>query len=79
MMSDPILTTPRTDPPRLALRPKDAARAIGIGQRKLWEITADQTSGIPHVRFGKAIVYPVADLTGWLSEKARAQTKRDGQ
>ena len=56
--------------PRLALRPKEAALALGIGERKLWEITADRTSGIPHVRFGKAIVYPVGELERWLAEQA---------
>lgn len=58
------------DVPRLALRPKDAARALGIGERKLWEITADQTSGIPHVRLGKAILYPVRELMEWLAARA---------
>ena len=58
------------DTPRLALRPREAARALGIGQRKLWETTADRTSGIPHVRFGKAIVYPVRELQDWLAERA---------
>ena len=55
---------------RLALRPREAARALGIGERKLWEITADKTSGIPHVRFGRAIVYPVHELERWLEEQA---------
>ena len=59
------------DCPRLALRPKDAARALGIGERKLWEITADQTSGVPHVRFGRAVVYPVRELRRWLAEQAQ--------
>ena len=63
---------PAPDPiPTLALRPKDAAKALGIGERKLWEVTADQTSGIPHVRFGKAILYPVRELTDWLAEQAK--------
>ena len=56
--------------PTLALRPKDAARALGIGERKLWEITADRTSGIPHFRLGKALLYPVDDLRTWLAERA---------
>ncbi len=56
--------------PMLTLRPKDAARALGIGERKLWEITADRTSGIPHVRFGKAILYPVRELRDWLAKQA---------
>ncbi len=58
-------------PPRLALRPKEAARALGIGERKLWEITADRTSGIPHVRLGRAIVYPTRDLAEWLAQRAK--------
>ncbi len=56
--------------PQLALRPKDAARALGIRERKMWEITADRTSGIPHVRFGKAILYPVRELQDWLAQRA---------
>lgn len=69
-MSD-LNDTDRLTVPPIALRPREAARALGLGQRKLWEITADQTSGIPHVRFGKAIVYPVRELENWLAEKAQ--------
>ena len=61
---------PTSTADRLALRPKEAAQALGIGERKLWEITADQTSGIPHLRFGKAVVYPVRELADWLAKQA---------
>ena len=54
---------------RLALRPKDAAVALGIGERLLWERT--NCGEIPHVRIGKAILYPVAVLEEWLAEKAK--------
>ena len=65
------MTDHAPDPiPVLALRPKDAARALGIGQRKLWEITADRTSGIPHVRCGRSILYPVRELKDWLADRA---------
>jgi excisionase family DNA binding protein len=57
---------------RLALRPVEAAEALGICERKLWEITADRTSGIPHVRFGRAVLYPVAELERWLEGLAAA-------
>ena len=60
-----------TPPPCLALRPKDAAKALGIGTRKLWELTADRTSGIPHVRFGRAILYPIDELRTWLAEQTK--------
>ena len=57
------------DAPRLALRPKDAAKALGIGERLLWSKTnADE---IPHVRIGRAVVYPIDMLRDWLAEKAR--------
>jgi len=69
-------TTDIDTTPRLALRPKDAAKALGIGERKLWEITADRDSGIPHVHFGKAVLYPVADLERWLSEQAEKERGR---
>ena len=64
-------TPKENNTPRLALWPREAARALGIGERKLWEITADKTSGIPHVRFGRAIVYPVHELERWLEEQAK--------
>lgn len=53
---------------RLALRPKEAARALGIGERLLWSLT--NQGRIPHVRLGKAIVYPVGELDRWLAERA---------
>lgn len=58
------------DPPRLALRPREAAKALGIGERKLWALTADKTSGIPHTRLGKCVVYPVPELADWLAQQA---------
>ncbi|MDY7107854.1 MAG: helix-turn-helix domain-containing protein [Planctomycetota bacterium] len=57
-------------PPCLALRPKDAAKAIGISERKLWALTNDRSSGIPHVKLGAAIVYPVRELMDWLRQQA---------
>ena len=62
------------DVPRLALRPKEAARALGIGERLLWSKT---TSGeIPHLRIGKAVVYPVAALQEWLLQEVQNAMSR---
>lgn len=61
-------TTPEPTPPTLALRPKDAARALGIGERKLWELT--NRGVIPHLKLGRATVYPVSALERWLAEQA---------
>ncbi len=59
---------PTDDLPRLALRPKDAARALGIGERLLWEMT--NRGEIPCVRIGRCVVYPVVVLNEWLARQA---------
>lgn len=52
----------------LALRPKDAAKALSIGERLLWTLTNREE--IPHVRIGRAVLYPVDALREYLREKA---------
>lgn len=66
-------TTP-TAPASLALRPKDAAKALGIGQRLLWSMT--NANKIPHLRIGRAVVYPVAGLERWLAEQSAKGVRR---
>jgi excisionase family DNA binding protein len=57
-----------TSPGPLALRPKDAAKALGIGERKLWELT--KAGAIPSVRLGACVLYPTDELRAWLSAQA---------
>jgi excisionase family DNA binding protein len=56
----------------LALRPRDAAKALGISPRLLWQLTHD--GEIPCVRVGngkrQTVLYPTADLQTWLSRRA---------
>ena len=76
-MTDPRQSrTPdhNASPPQLALRPKDAARALGIGERKLWSLTNQGV--IPHIKLGKATLYPVDVLRTWLAEKAKGGDRR---
>ena len=54
--------------PCLALRPKDAARILGISQRLLWQWT--RTEQVPHIRIGNVVLYPVAGLERWLDERS---------
>ena len=54
--------------PCLAMRPREAAAALGISERLLWAWT--HSGEIPHVRIGKAILYPVDVLRRWLDEHA---------
>ena len=55
--------------PVLALKPIDAARAIGISTRLLWSMT--NRGDIPCVRIGRRVVYPLHLLREWLETNAR--------
>ena len=50
----------------LALRPRDAAKALGISPRKLWAMTFEEQPGLPYIRCGRLVRYPVADLQRWI-------------
>jgi excisionase family DNA binding protein len=54
--------------PCLAMRPREAAKALGISERLLWDWT--NRGEVPHIRVGKAILYPVDVLRRWLDERA---------
>ena len=58
----------------LALRPREAAKALGISPRLLWQLTNDGV--IPCVRVGagkrKSVLYPTAELQAWLTRQAEA-------
>lgn len=64
------LSTPERVIDPLALRPRDAARVLGISERLLWDWT--RTEGVPHVRIGNVVLYPVEVLKNWLAAKATA-------
>ena len=69
MASNPVIAKPNPTVPALALRPREAAAAIGICPRTLWTMT--QRGDVPHVRIGRAVVYPVRELQDWLTAQAR--------
>lgn len=58
----------------LALRPREAAKALGISPRLLWQLTHDGV--IPCVRVGsgkrRTVLYPTASLQAWLTRQAEA-------
>ncbi len=73
---NPVTLSTKTEPetPCLAMRPHETAKALGISERLLWEWT--NRGVVPHVRLGKAILYPVDSLRDWLKqEAARAATE----
>jgi hypothetical protein len=59
----------------LALRPREAAKALGISERSLWGLTAPR-GPIPCLRIGhgkrQTVLYPIAELRVWLSRQAEA-------
>jgi excisionase family DNA binding protein len=69
--------SPKGEPPmpRLALRVRDAAKALGVSERTLWAWT---TQGeIPYVRVGKIVLYPVDSLRTWLKRQAERTTANE--
>ncbi len=61
-------------PTPLALRPREAAKALGISARHLWQLTKD--GQIPCVRVGsgkrKTVLYPTAQLQAWLTRQTES-------
>jgi excisionase family DNA binding protein len=57
--------------PPLALRPKEAAEALGISERLLLDWTAEY--GLPCLRLGRVVLYPVDSIRGWLRSMCRSQ------
>jgi excisionase family DNA binding protein len=72
-----LLTTAR----RLALRPREAAKALGISERLLWQLTQDGI--IPCVRVGgggrRTALYSVANLEAWLTQQTDALKHDDAR
>jgi len=75
----PFLVKP-TEPqtPSLALRPRDAARAMGISERTLWAWAHSADDPVPHFRIGRVILFPTNSLKKWLAKQVeKATDERD--
>ena len=57
---------------RLALRPKEAAEALGISERSLRMLLPE----LPVVRRGKIVLIPVQALRAWLEEQAQIEHRK---
>jgi len=64
----------------LALRPAQAAKALGISARTLWGLTSPR-GPIPCVRVGsgkrRTVLYPVAMLQEWMAGQAELEKGGD--
>ena len=45
---------------------RDAARLLAVSPRKLWGMTFEEEPGLPYIRCGRLVRYPVADLRRWV-------------
>ena len=77
--ADQTHTTIKAEPeiPCLSMRAREAAKALGISERLLWEWT--DRGVVPHVRLGKAILYPTDSLRAWLRQQAQKKTRLPDQ
>jgi predicted DNA-binding transcriptional regulator AlpA len=67
-------SAPAIPPTALALRPREAAKALGISERMLWSLTAPRGT-IQSVRVGSCVLYPVSGLQAWLDRQAQATSE----
>lgn len=67
----PLLPAGKAAVPSLALRPREAAKALGVSERTLWTLT--KRGEIPHLRLGRAVIYPVETLKLWLARQSGAE------
>jgi len=58
---------PAREVPVLALRPRQAAAAIGVSESTLERWAKEH--GIPVVRLDRAVLYPVREVADWLTSK----------
>ena len=65
-------SVPAIPPTSLALRPREAAKALGISERMLWSLTAPRGT-IQSVRVGSCVLYPVTGLQAWLDRQATSE------
>jgi len=65
----------RIDP--LALRPRDAAAALGISPSTLDRLT--RAGHIPHVKINRLVLYRVESLRKWLEEREEVGRDTEGK
>ncbi len=60
---------------RLALRPKEAAEALGISDRTLRKWMRDD--GLPFLRIDGCVLIPRGQLEEWMAARVRAERRTD--
>jgi excisionase family DNA binding protein len=60
----------------LLLKPEDAARRLGVGRSKTYELL--RSGELPSVRIGRSVRIPLAHLLAWINERAVGGGTPDG-
>ncbi len=62
---------------RLLLSPKEAAQALAVSERTLWQMTKDGV--IESIRMGtRSVRYPVAGLERWIADQVGKVLNQEG-
>jgi predicted DNA-binding transcriptional regulator AlpA len=67
---------PEPDVPRLALRPREAAVALGVSEKALWSLTSPRGS-LPCVRVGSRVTYWAHQLRAWADAQLEKQQRAE--
>ena len=65
---NPLFESPAQAIAPLALRPRDAAAAMGVSERLLLDWRKNH--GFPYVRLGEIVLHPVDEVRAWLRAKS---------
>ena len=60
---------------RIALRPREAAAALGVSDRTLRKWVRDE--GLPYFKLDGTICIPVADLERWMADRRQSTHRSD--
>jgi hypothetical protein len=53
----------------LLIDAKEAARTLAVSPRKLWAMTFEEQPGLPYIRCGRLVRYPLIDLQKWIESQ----------
>lgn len=65
-----------SDIPRLALRPREAAIALGMSEKCLWQKTYPR-GDIPAVKIGSRVTYFSHQILGWADKELARQRQAE--
>lgn len=76
--STDIVETPVDLRSRVALRPSEAAAAMGISPRTLAQMLADRRCTLPRTKIGNVVLIPCDGLRAWIAEQADSAARDRG-